>query len=190
VVSLASRSVESGNPGFRVKGETMDVRTVRMVVVVMGLSLTSAAAAETTIAGAWTLVSYAREDPASGVSTFPFGQKPAGTLLLLPGGRMAAVMTADGREPVTPGIEGAGEKQGKLFRTMTAYAGTYAVKGSALNIHVEVAGLPEWVGTDQEREFVLEGDRLTIRSRPTRSSSDGRNYVYVLVWKRLADPAR
>jgi hypothetical protein len=147
------------------------------------------AAAEPSIAGAWTLVSYTREDPATGAVTYPLGRKPTGTLFLLPGGRVAVVIAGEGREPAPPGSEGYVEKQAKLFQTMTAYSGTWSVKGSALTMHVDVSYRPEWVGTDQKREFRLEGDTLHVRTLPTQSVSDGKTYVYVLVWRRLPDAA-
>jgi len=144
-----------------------------------------AMAAEPSVVGAWKLVSYTREDPATGASTLPWGEKAAGYLHLLPDGRMAVVITAQGRQPAVRGEDGFIEKQAKLFQTVTAYAGTYSTRGNALTVRVEVAGLPEWVGTDQLREFRLDGDSLTIRTAPMQSVSDGKTYVYVLSWKRV-----
>lgn len=145
------------------------------------------AAAEPSIAGNWTLVSYTREDPATGAATFPLGQKPTGTLFLLPGGRVSVVITGEGRVAAPHGAEGYVEKQAKLFQTMTAYSGTWSVKGSTLTMHVEVSYQPGWVGTDQKREFRLDGDTLRIRTDPTPSVGDGKTYVYVLTWHRLPD---
>lgn len=165
----------------------MDLSAVRAACVAMLLGIASPAVAEPSVAGIWSLVSYTREDPATGAASFPFGQKPAGTLFLLPGGRMAVVIAAEGREPAPPGSEGYVEKQAKLFRTVTAYAGTWSVKGNLLSVRVDVAGLPEWAGTEQKREVLLEGDRLVIRTMPVQSVSDGKTYVYVLAWKRIVD---
>lgn len=145
-----------------------------------------AVAAEPSVVGTWKLVSYSREDPATGAATQPWGEKPAGYLMLLLDGHMSAVITSDGRQPAVRGEEGFSDKQAKLFQTVTAYAGTYTAKGDSLSVHVEVAWLPEWVGSDQPRVFRIEGDRLTIRTQPIRSVSDGKLYVYVLVWKRVS----
>ncbi len=167
----------------------MTTFVARSALVAAVLAAAAPARAESpagsSVAGIWTLVSYTRVDPATGVETFPFGQKPSGTFFLLPDGHMATVLTAEGREPAPPGSEGVVEKQAKLFRTMTAYTGTWSVTDGTFTVRVEVAGAPEWVGTDQKREFKLEGDTLRVRTQPMRSVSDGKTYVYVLTWRRL-----
>lgn len=46
--------------------------------------------------------------------------------------------------------------------------------------------MPGWVGSEQSREIKLDGDTLTIRTQPIRNPSDGKEYVYLLAWKRMA----
>jgi hypothetical protein len=42
----------------------------------------------------------------------------------------------------------------------TGYSGVYSIEGDTWTTRVEVASNPEWVGTNQVRNFRLEGDRL------------------------------
>jgi hypothetical protein len=42
-----------------------------------------------------------------------------------------------------------------------------------------------WTGTDQVRFFTLDGDRLMIKSAPTKSPGDGREGVWTVVWQRV-----
>jgi hypothetical protein len=138
-------------------------------------------AADLSVIGAWSLLSFAREDSVSGETTRPWGDHPLGYLMYLPGGHMSAVLTAEGRKPASP----ADEKQAaQLFWNMSSYAGTYTVEGNTVVHHVEAAWLPGWVGGDQPRKAVLEGDRLTIRTQPIQDTFAGKDYIYVLVWKR------
>jgi hypothetical protein len=160
-------------------------RAVRSAFTALLLGVTlPAIAAGPPVVGTWGLVSYAREDPATGASTFPWGEKPSGLLLFLPDGHMSVVINAQGRQPAARGEDGFVEKQAKLFQTVTAYAGTYAVRGSTMTVRVEVAGDPGLVGTELSREIRVDGDLLTIRTQPMKSLSDGKMYVYALVWKR------
>jgi hypothetical protein len=160
-------------------------RAVRRAFATLFLGITiPAVAAEPSLVGTWGLVSYAREDPATGASTFPWGEKPSGLLLFLADGHMSVVINAQGRQPTPRGEDGFVEKQAKLFQTATAYAGTYTVRGSTMTVRVEVAGDPGLVGTEVSRELRVDGALLTIRTQPMKSLSDGKMYVYALVWKR------
>ena len=164
----------------------MALRAIRVAVVGLLLGVTlPTLAAEPKFVGAWKLVSYAREDPATGVSTFPWGEKPLGLLVYLPDGHMSVVINAEGRQSVAHGEEGAVEKQAKLYRTMTAYAGRYTVGDGTVTHRVEMASDPGLVGTELTRRFRIEGDLLTLATPPSKSMSDGKMYVYTLVWKRF-----
>ena len=101
--------------------------------------------------------------------------------MYLPDGHMSAVLTSEGRRAAGPTDE---RKAAQLLFNMAAYAGTYEVEGGGVVHHVEVAWLPTWVGSDQPREAKLEGDTLTIRTQPMFNSLEGKNYIYILVWKR------
>ena len=162
----------------------MPARALRIACMTLLLAAAFPASAEPSIVGAWTLVSYAREDPATGTPTFPWGEKPAGLLLFLPDGHMGVTITGQGRQPAVRGEDGLVEKQAKLYQTVTAYSGTYAIRGSTMTVRVEVASDPGLVGTDLAREVRIEGDLLTIRTAPMKSMSDGKMYVYALAWKR------
>jgi len=163
----------------------MALRAVRLAFAVLLLGVTlPAKSTEPSVVGAWKLVSYAREDPATGTSTFPWGDKPSGLLLFLPNGYMSVVINAQGRQSAVRGEDGFVEKQAKLFQTVTAYAGTYSMRGGTMTVRVEVSSDPGLVATELVREFRSDGDLLTIRTQPMKSLSDGKTYVYALSWRR------
>lgn len=70
-------------------------------------------------------------------------------------GRMAVVITGEGRTPPTNDQERAG-----LFNTLVAYAGRYRVEGDKWITSVDVSANPALVGTEQARTFRVAGDRL------------------------------
>jgi hypothetical protein len=164
----------------------MTARALRVACVTLLVAAAFPVSAEPSVVGAWNLVSYAREDPAGGAATFPWGEKPAGLLLFLPDGHMGVTITGQGRMPAVRGEDGLVEKQAKLYQTVTAYAGTYVLRGSTMIVRVEVASDPGLVGTELSRDLRLDGDLLTVRTAPMKSVSDGKMYVYALAWKRAS----
>jgi hypothetical protein len=155
--------------------------------LLLGLLLLSAPARgdDPPVLGAWRLTSYVREEVESGAVARPWGERPQGSMLLLPGGQMSLVISAEGRVAAPHGEPGGAEKVEKLFNTMSAYAGRWAVSGDQVTFHVDVAWRPEWVGTDQVRQLKREGSRLTMRSTPMKSATTGKSSVYVLTWERV-----
>jgi hypothetical protein len=107
------------------------------------------------LVGLWRLVSFQREYQATGDREFPMGNAPAGYILFLPEGRMAVVITGEGRKaPATD------QDRVSLFNSLVAYTGPYRVDGEKWITTVEVSMNPAWVGTEQTRAFEISGDRL------------------------------
>jgi len=68
---------------------------------------------------------------------------------------------------------------------MFAYTGRYEVSGAEVVHHVDTAWNPNWVGTEQQRTFELDGDTLILRTPPI--SSDGSEVFLELTWTREAE---
>ena len=70
------------------------------------------------------------------------------------------------------------------FGGYTAYFGTYSVNPDEQTIvhHIEAALLPNWVGTDQLRQFEFDGKVLTLKGPLLLGGVLG---VVSLVWERL-----
>jgi hypothetical protein len=107
------------------------------------------------LVGLWRLVSFQREYQATGDREYPMGNTPAGYILFLPEGRMAVVITGEGRKAPTTDQDRAG-----LFNSLVAYTGPYRVDGDKWITMVDVSMNPAWVGTEQTRAFEISGDRL------------------------------
>ena len=71
------------------------------------------------------------------------------------------------------------------FEGFCAYCGTYEIdeKLGMVTHHVDSHSFPNWVGTDQQRLFGLDGRRLTLRT--ARLLDDGRTVSLVAVWERV-----
>lgn len=131
------------------------------------------------LVGTWRLVSFEREFQAGGDREYPMGKSPSGYIHFLPEGRMAVVITGEGRKaPATD------QDRADLLNTLVAYAGTYRVERDKWITTVQVSANPAWVGTEQQRTFVVAGDRLQEMTgwlpRP-----DGRTARGMLTYERM-----
>lgn len=139
------------------------------------------------VVGVWKLVSYTTTDPDTGEVFYPFGKNASGYILYTAGGRMAALLQADGRKRFSAGnrINAPVEERAEAFSTSTAYTGTYTYTGDRVVHHVEVATNPDWAGGDQMRYLKVEGNRLTITTPPLPTRPDGKLRVSVLAWEKV-----
>ncbi|WP_345776293.1 lipocalin-like domain-containing protein [Luteimonas salinisoli] len=107
--------------------------------------------------GTWRLVSYDVEVRSTGERFPAMGEHPAGYTIFSPEGRVWFMLAGDGRQPGDSDREMA-----QLLETLIAYTGRYRIEGDDWVTAVDVAWNPAWVGTEQRRQFVLDGDRLQV----------------------------
>jgi hypothetical protein len=137
------------------------------------------------LAGTWKLISFHSKD-SSGQTTYPFGKDAQGRLIYESDGRMAVQLMNPNRPRFAsddPLVTSEAEVRA-AFDGYTAYYGTYLVNPDEKTIvhHIEVALLPNWVGTDQRRDFEFDGKYLTLKGPLTLGGVQG---VVSLVWERL-----
>ena len=125
---------------------------VPILLVVMAASF---AAERDVLVGNWRLVSFEREYQGSADREFPMGKLPTGYILFLSEGRMAVVITGEGRK--APSTD---QDRASLFNSLVAYTGAYRVDGDKWITTVDVSANPTLVGTEQTRSFRITGDRL------------------------------
>jgi hypothetical protein len=132
----------------------------------------------TPLVGMWRLVSFRREYQATGELAYPMGDAPTGYILFLPEGRMAVVITGEGRKAPTTDEDRAG-----LFKSLVAYTGPYRVDGAKWITTVEVSANPAAVGTEQARAFDISGDRLQEMTA-WAAQPDNRMARFVITYQR------
>ena len=133
------------------------------------------------VTGVWRLRSYYLEVQQTGERIEPYGAHPKGVLMIHPEGRVAVVMTpGEQRRPATEA------DQAQAFQKLIAYSGLYRVEPpNRLVTAVDIAWFEPWVGSEQARNFSVNGDRLDIVSMPTRTPLTGDALVVgVLSWVR------
>jgi hypothetical protein len=73
----------------------------------------------------------------------------------------------------------------ELFRTITAYAGTYKFDGTTIEHSIEISMNEVWSGTKQVRFVKKDGDRLIYSTPPFPFHTDGKMSVNTLVWEKV-----
>ena len=133
------------------------------------------------VVGAWSLVTF-NVDEGKGAAMPRFGSNPVGYLIYSADARMAAVLAGTHRpELKSPeGTAASEEQRSESLLNFLAYAGRYEIRGDRVFHHVEVSVFTNLTGTTLERQFKIEGDRLTIRTLPPEIWGTSN----VLVWKR------
>ena len=149
---------------------------VPILLVVMAASF---AAERDVLVGNWRLVSFEREYQGSADREFPMGKLPTGYINFLPEGRMAVVITGEGRK--APSTD---QDRASLFNSLVAYTGAYRVDGDKWITTVEVSMNPAWVGTEQTRMFQISGDRLQ-ETQPWTARPDTRMARAVIMYERV-----
>jgi hypothetical protein len=150
-------------------------------IVLFFLLVTPTLASEAAkLAGTWKLVSWTNVDDETKEEKKLYGEHPKGWLILLPSGRMMALLTAEGRE-----VPQTDEERAAALKSMISYTGKYRVEGNSFTTTVDAAWNEAWTGTEQKRSFTLEEDRLVIVSMSQPSVNFGGKMSHgVLVWER------
>lgn len=135
------------------------------------------------LVGIWKLVSSQATITEHGKSEVFLAKKPKGYLVVTPWGRMMTISIGGERKKIPTSDADLTE----LWKTMMAYTGKYRVEGDYLVTNVDVAWYEVWAGSEQRRQFKLEGDTLTILTTPQPIGAGRRAKAmvsHVVVWER------
>lgn len=151
-------------------------------------SATSSALAQPAqaIVGTWKLVSASATNASGVVDNTPYGANVAGVLTYTADGRVTVLLSYGDRKALSGSdrLSAPPAERADAFSTFFAYSGRYSVTADRVTHHVEIASYPNWVNTDLTRIFIIEGNRLTLRTPPL--SVGGSMTVTDLVWEKMA----
>lgn len=136
------------------------------------------------LVGTWRLVSFAVQDADGGID-FPFGRDAKGSLTYNADGRMAVQFGAANRARLAASdwLGGADAEIAAAARDYFAYCGTYEFHDDTVVHRVELSLMPNWMGGDQVRHVVLDGDTITLSTPPVPIG--GRQQAASLVWQSV-----
>jgi hypothetical protein len=134
------------------------------------------------LVGTWKLVSASSTTSSGERSETPYGPRPAGFLTYAEDGRVTALISYGGREPLSSG-GGTVEEKAQAFRTFLAYAGRYTFSGDKVTHYVEISSIQNYVGKELVRDVKFQGDRIVLVTPPT--PVNGKVQIIELIWQRL-----
>ncbi|NVZ68658.1 lipocalin-like domain-containing protein [Pseudomonas costantinii] len=114
-------------------------------------------ASESPLVGTWRLVGYQVESQETHQKIPAMGDRPTGRVIFTADHRVAFVLTGEGRQVGTSDAE-----KSALLSTLVAYTGIERVEGNQWCTQVDSAWNPAWVGTEQCRDFRVQGNTLQV----------------------------
>ena len=135
------------------------------------------------LVGRWRLVSWST-GTADGAVAYPFGERAEGSLVYTPRGWMTVTLAKADRASLSTDdlVGGSNAERAVAYSSYVAYCGTYEVEGDVVTHRVQMSLFPNWVGSEQKREFELSGDELVVRGPPVEIG--GELVVSELRWVR------
>ncbi len=138
-----------------------------------------------TLLGTWQLLSWTIGNDEGQVVSEPFGSSPEGLLVYTDAGWMTAAICRRAREqfPEQKSLRSLDALLlAKAYTSYFHYAGPFSIEGEFVTHTVALSLNPNFVGTQQVRRFVLDGDQLTLSGE----ESVGTHIRYhKLQWQRL-----
>ena len=125
--------------------------------------------------GAWINLRE-RSMRADGTEYAAFGGNSKGIAMFDASGHFSIIELGDARKKFAKGrLEGTREENDGMVHGSSSFFGTYSIdeKAGTLTMHVEGSSWPNLDGTDQVRQFTLNGDALSWRSLKTTSGGTG-----------------
>ena len=135
--------------------------------------------------GRWRLVGAWAVAP-NGTDVVPaYGDAPPdGMIRYDADGRMMAMITSGNRALIDGDRQSAPpEQRAAAFADCLGYAGRWVIEGERITHHVELATVPNWVGTDLVRFISWQGDQLRLRTAPQMHK--GELAVIDLLWQKM-----
>ncbi|OHD38515.1 MAG: hypothetical protein A2015_06380 [Spirochaetes bacterium GWF1_31_7] len=117
------------------------------------------------IVGVWKLHTFHQLNEKGDVS-YPFGQDAKGYIIYTESDHMSVNIMKAGRPPYQSNdiMNGTTEEKLAAMEGYTGYSGKYKIEGNKV-IHLsEVSLIPNLIGLEQEREFTVDNDKLTLKT--------------------------
>jgi hypothetical protein len=158
---------------------------MRCLLAATALSLIAtgtAFAGEDEIYGTYSLVSTTFKLVETGqVETIP---NEKGFITYTKEGRMFVVIIRGQRPKADSMAKMTDQQRADLFRSMTAYTGTYKFDGKDVVHNIDLSWNELWTGTNQIRHVQRDGNRITLTTDPHPRPIDGKVSVTTLIWEK------
>jgi Lipocalin-like domain len=121
------------------------------------------------LVGTWRLRSW-RNVASDGSAVDPLGEKPVGYIFYKHDGYMSVEIMAAHRAPYhdPDAFGGTPEERSEAISTYLSYSGPFEVLPEQDSVihHIDVCSYPNWIGNAHVRFAKLDGDLLTLSTKP------------------------
>jgi hypothetical protein len=169
---------------FALVREVQKMRKLMLAATIATLPLSTVAADEE-LAGTYRLISSTRKILDTGEVVDTWGKNPKGFIIYGKDGRMLVLIVRSDRPKLDSLEKMTDQQRADLFRSMSAYGGTYKFDGKRVEHNIDISWNEVWTGTTVVREITKDGDRLMYRSPAAPFSRDGKMSVVTLVWEKV-----
>ena len=121
--------------------------------------------AASSIVGVWKMISLTTKEVATGKTDQPYGAHPGGYRIFTRGGHVMSLLVGENRK-APAGRYSNDPDRAELFKSLSAWSGTYKVDGNKIVVVADVAWIPSWPG--QEYLVEINGNKLTMTPVPVR----------------------
>lgn len=158
---------------------------VAILATAISLSRRAHAQAVDKLAGTYRLLSIKLTLQETGETTDILGKAPKGYIMYGRDGRMMVLEVKDERPRPRDLKTMTDQEAAALFRTMTAYCGSYDFDGKTVTHHIDVSANEIWTGTNQVRHARFDGRKVILTTDPQVTSFGGKFGVVVTTWERV-----
>jgi hypothetical protein len=159
---------------------------IGLIALIIGPASQAWALSPQDLVGTWKLLSTVRQEVGSDKVVDNLGAHPNGVMIITSDHRWIIIETGDGRKPAKTNDEFAALQKSELaFSGLAAFSpDPDNPQGLKMVSNVDISWNEEWTGTSQTRFLSLDGNRLTIRTGPSKNPYTGKMGISTLVWER------
>ena len=138
---------------------------------------------ESRIIGTWDLLSWYNE-LSDRSKTYPMGDSATGKICYTDGGFVYVHISAENRDHfvINDPFNATDSENTAAAKSHISYCGTFEQRGTEILHFVEIASIPNWVGTVQRRNYEFLGDDLVLSAEGAKFA--GHNVTACLHWRR------
>lgn len=142
--------------------------------------------------GLWKLLAITARHSDGTVTPEVYGANPRGYISYTADGHMMVMFARSDRPPLSHEIQSPLSQEmstvpiaelAQAFTSFSAYAGTYRLEGNTVMHELDIASIPNRVGTTLVRTVTINGSRMTLSTPET--INDGIATVFELTWERM-----
>jgi hypothetical protein len=158
----------------------MNLTCISLTSVAFAILSGAVNASDNPLFGTWRVTSFKSQIIGEPGEREIFGPNPKGYIILTPEPRIMAFLAADGRQPPTNQAEAAA-----MLQSMIAYTGRITLEPDKFTTDVEVSWNQIYIGKPQVRFYVVDGDKLTIRTPEQDAGAvPGKRIISVMTFER------